>query len=954
MTAFRKGHLKIIRYLVKHVQQFPGDAECHRYLSTLNNDKEKELEEKCRQCLQVVLSAKDKQAAQADAAAKRLLDMLAAEEEQEASRKRSKQKKNEEKRAKRQAKKAEELEAARLKEQQAAEEAEAKRKAKEEARKRAAEKLAKKKEEELLAAQKLAAAKAAEESAVKEEYDTEEEEDDEDEEQDETPYIVEPKFEELEKNYDWTDVDPKDKKELESFAAARARRLVKTPKSSSTLAAPVKSANASPKSETESEWCKAGAPKKKVVPVAKPATKAAAGAAVKAESDDGGVWNNIESSKRRQQVMNLASNQIARVIGRGGTNINTIREATNANIEVEKQLSSRNQGPRNITIKGNAEAVRNAVAMIDILLKEVDLGINQVVARVLQTKHSSSPCPMKSNSAGDQSSEVGADSKQGQSNVWEQRAAIRQGIQKDDIPNEVPVSVSKAPSSTASFDHTEVERVSPVPSVIHAAPIDTFVPPMEDPVPEVVPLPTPDDFSKRKAPGSERASNSATPVTNGEHSHLISPIGAPSAFKTIEPPFPHKITTPAQEVPSLPQPSRLDPLFKSAVNVDVGNIIPRFNSMSVNKMLNSTSTKDENQLAANLFESKLSDIWGSDRTTDLSSTLSNRLGNGGLVDPISAVWMNKDDEPSYNKPSQLPQNQSYDYNVPSYSRPKETTSFTPWSNGSNVPSAQDWSSPASNRHSTWDPLMPSNVNNNKYNPAGSSQSRFDQSGSRQGLSDSLRMGDSYDLNQKLRKDIYSSNPFASQQPQQQQSIGHMRMNQSMDLRRNMYGGYDSSNYHHQQQSMNVQQPSHDMFDTFQSPAVDRSSGLSSYYNPQQQHMNRQSFMSSSQTQQPMRGGNGMHSNFGSIGDPMHSSSSIRAPSQNQQQYGMNSSSFYMPQQSENPRGSGVRDMPMQYGAGTSNVPTNTLYDTWSNPTTQPSSQNQIWSNGSSSGSRNIW
>ena len=37
MAAFRKGHIKVIKWLVKHVTQFPSDQECMRYISTVTD-----------------------------------------------------------------------------------------------------------------------------------------------------------------------------------------------------------------------------------------------------------------------------------------------------------------------------------------------------------------------------------------------------------------------------------------------------------------------------------------------------------------------------------------------------------------------------------------------------------------------------------------------------------------------------------------------------------------------------------------------------------------------------------------------------------------------------------------------------------------------------------------------------------------------------------------------------
>ena len=35
MSAFRKGHLKAVKWMVKHVTQFPSDAELKRYVATI-------------------------------------------------------------------------------------------------------------------------------------------------------------------------------------------------------------------------------------------------------------------------------------------------------------------------------------------------------------------------------------------------------------------------------------------------------------------------------------------------------------------------------------------------------------------------------------------------------------------------------------------------------------------------------------------------------------------------------------------------------------------------------------------------------------------------------------------------------------------------------------------------------------------------------------------------------
>lgn len=75
---------------------------------------------------------------------------------------------------------------------------------------------------------------------------------------------------------------------------------------------------------------------------------------------------------------------IARVIGRGGSNINAIRGATGAFIEIEKQ--SKGQGDRSITIKGPAEALKQAYSLIQTLIKDADVDIMKLLPQVQQSK----------------------------------------------------------------------------------------------------------------------------------------------------------------------------------------------------------------------------------------------------------------------------------------------------------------------------------------------------------------------------------------------------------------------------------------------------------------------------------------------------------------------------------------------------------------------------------------
>lgn len=97
MAAFRKGHVKVVKWLVRHVTQFPSDLECQRTKQTITD---KELLKKCQQCMELIVSAKDRQAAEANKNANNLLQELALEESRKESKKAALARKREKKRQK--------------------------------------------------------------------------------------------------------------------------------------------------------------------------------------------------------------------------------------------------------------------------------------------------------------------------------------------------------------------------------------------------------------------------------------------------------------------------------------------------------------------------------------------------------------------------------------------------------------------------------------------------------------------------------------------------------------------------------------------------------------------------------------------------------------------------------------------------------------------------------------
>ena len=58
MGAFRKGHVTVVKWMVKRVTQFPSDQEITHFIST---SVDKDLLKKCYHCMDIC-AAKDHQA----------------------------------------------------------------------------------------------------------------------------------------------------------------------------------------------------------------------------------------------------------------------------------------------------------------------------------------------------------------------------------------------------------------------------------------------------------------------------------------------------------------------------------------------------------------------------------------------------------------------------------------------------------------------------------------------------------------------------------------------------------------------------------------------------------------------------------------------------------------------------------------------------------------------------
>ncbi|KAE9417465.1 hypothetical protein Angca_004377, partial [Angiostrongylus cantonensis] len=418
MVAFRKGHVKVVQHMVQHVRQFPGDQELSRYLTTIS---ETELLQSCRECMDLIVKAKNAQAEEANRAAESLLALLAEEEEAARSKKQAKMRKKEKKKEK------------------------------------------KAKKQDFTEKERNAAAPTETQTRVQQSSPINRVK----EESENNDRV--PKMRAVEEPLPASVVSERSSVSINRQQKRSAIRRSRNESGKSEFYNVVVSSKSAVPSVLVSksavhadEWVKASK-KSKASSRPKNSTVCSVGKDFYLDDNYSG-WKDVELSRRRSSTLSVGSSVIARVIGRGGANINAIREATGASIEVEKQSAvRRDQHDRQICIRGTQETVRNATQMINGLIADNDISVTEVIRQVLRgnTSTISSESGSRSNNLHDakttalvtttvNSTTSSSSSKPPMApvtaNVWQQRMAARQREQQQ----QQTVNVSAAAKETVS------------------------------------------------------------------------------------------------------------------------------------------------------------------------------------------------------------------------------------------------------------------------------------------------------------------------------------------------------------------------------------------------------------------------------------------------------------------------------------------------------------------------
>ncbi|CAF1355808.1 unnamed protein product [Adineta ricciae] len=331
MAAFRKGHTKVVKYLVRQVRQFPSDADCRRLISTITD---KDLLKKCQACMDQIISAKERQAAEANKAANSLLKEIDLEKTREETRKVAAAKKREKRKAKKKGKQKSTAQTDEQRQQQEIEEAE-------------------------------------------EEHNENEE-----------PFHegIPPPLETTAVAILVVDDDLRLKMLTSENEQVSRKSPPPEPVTSTPLLPPTslppptpsvavskQPTNSNNKKKTSTMTRKIERHQENLASKSKQQeTSSTASTATAPIVDDG--WQEVIG---KQKKITIPHEHYLRIVGRSGSNLNALREVTGASIDVENKRAA---GDKTILIKGNGDSIKHAYQLLTALLKDADTDLMNLLS----------------------------------------------------------------------------------------------------------------------------------------------------------------------------------------------------------------------------------------------------------------------------------------------------------------------------------------------------------------------------------------------------------------------------------------------------------------------------------------------------------------------------------------------------------------------------------------------
>ncbi|CAF3555455.1 unnamed protein product [Rotaria sp. Silwood1] len=347
MAAFRKGHCKVVKYLVRQVRQFPSDADCRRLISTITD---KDLLKKCQTCMDQIISAKERQAAEANKAANSLLKEIDLEKSREETRKVAAAKKREKRKAKKKGKQ----------------------------KSNTTESTIVKPDEQ-----------QAQQQQQEQEEEHEEEENNENEEiiPQENPSISSTTTlvvdDDLRLKMVKTDHEETTKKPLSPERPSPVVTVSKQPINNNN--------NNNNKKKTNTMTRKIERHQENLASKNKQQETISTTSGISIPNVDDG-WQEVIG---KQKKITIPHEQYSRIIGRSGSNLNVLREVTGASIDVENKKAI---GDKTILIKGNGDSIKHAYQLIMALLKNSESELMNLLPSSNENKTKSRSTTITSNS----------------------------------------------------------------------------------------------------------------------------------------------------------------------------------------------------------------------------------------------------------------------------------------------------------------------------------------------------------------------------------------------------------------------------------------------------------------------------------------------------------------------------------------------------------------------------
>ncbi|UJR22944.1 hypothetical protein I4U23_025971 [Adineta vaga] len=313
MAAFRKGNAKVVKYLVRQVRQYPSDADCRRLISTITD---KDLLKKCQACMDQIISAKERQAAEANKAANSLLKEIDMEKSREETRKVAAAKKRE------------------------------KRKAKKKGKQKSTTNTDEQQEQE------------AEPDEVEEEQELNENQ--------EIPLSITTPIPDLDYGLRLKIFTREEEEILSKSHSPEPTPPPSLPPTVPSTSVSKQSTNSNKKKKTNTMTRKIERHQENLVSKNKQQEASSTTSGVTAPTVDDG-WQEVIG---KQKKITIPHEEYLRVVGRNGSNLNVLREVTGASLDIENKRAI---GDKTILIKGNCDSIKHAYQLLTALLKDSEI-----------------------------------------------------------------------------------------------------------------------------------------------------------------------------------------------------------------------------------------------------------------------------------------------------------------------------------------------------------------------------------------------------------------------------------------------------------------------------------------------------------------------------------------------------------------------------------------------------